>query len=239
LIFTRAHHQKIAKVLESLNTDLLKKNNCLFAGGTAIALRFGEYRESVDMDFLISDLSSYRYLRNLVREQGVQALMRFTDAGQFQAADVRSDQYGIRTKVYVETNPIKFEIVLEGRIGLAKPGKEDSILGVATLTKLDMAAGKLLANSDRGLDMGVHCRDVIDLAMIHLSKSEFFEATAKAQDAYGEAILRDLSKVIDMLGEANGLLERCMKAMNVSVPRALLWQNIRKVRSYLVVGTPK
>ncbi len=124
MIFTRPHHQKIAKVLESLNTDLLKQNNCLFAGGTAIALRYGEYRESVDMDFLISDLSSYRYLRNLVREQGVQALMRITDAGQFQAADVRSDQYGIRTKVYVETNPIKFEIVLEGRIGLAKPGKK-------------------------------------------------------------------------------------------------------------------
>ena len=238
-MFNRPHHQRIAKVLESLNADLLKQHNCLFAGGTAIALRYGEYRESVDMDFLISDLSSYRYLRNLVREQGVQALMRITDAGQFQAADVRSDQYGIRTKVYVETNPIKFEIVLEGRIGLAKPGKEDSILGVATLTKLDMAASKLLANSDRGLDMGVHCRDVIDLAMIHLSKSEFSEATAKAQEAYGEAILRDLSKVIDMLGETNGLLERCMKAMNVSVPRALLWQNIRKVKSYLVVGTPK
>jgi len=238
-MFTRQHHQKIAKVLESLNTDLLKENNCLFAGGTAIALRYGEYRESVDMDFLISDLSSYRYLRNLVREQGVQALMRITDAGQFQAADVRSDQYGIRTKLYVETNPIKFEIVLEGRIGLAKPGKEDSILGVATLTKLDMAVSKLLANSDRGLDMGVHCRDVIDLAMIHLSKSEFSEATVKAQEPYGEAILRDLSKVIYMLGEANGLLERCMKAINVSVPRALLWQNIRKVKSYLVLGTPK
>jgi len=79
-MFTRQHHQKIAKVLESLNTDLLKENNCLFAGGTAIALRYGEYRESVDMDFLISDLSSYRYLRNLVREQGVQALMRIIDA---------------------------------------------------------------------------------------------------------------------------------------------------------------
>jgi hypothetical protein len=107
----------------------------------------------------------------------------FVLALSFQAADVRSGQYGIRTKVYVETNPIKFEIVLEGLIGLAKPGKEDSILGVATLTKLDMASSKLLANSDRGLDMGLHCRDVIDLAMIHLSKSEFSEATAKAQEA--------------------------------------------------------
>jgi hypothetical protein len=50
-MFNRPHHQRIAKVLESLDADLLKQHNCLFAGGTAIALRYGEYRESVDMDF--------------------------------------------------------------------------------------------------------------------------------------------------------------------------------------------
>ena len=232
MIFNRPHHQRIAKVLEPLDGDLLKQRNCLFAGGTAIALRYGEYRESVDIDFLVSDLASYRYLRNSVREQGLQALMKSTDAGQLQTSDIRSDQYGIRTKVFVEGKPIKFEIVLEGRIGLAKPGKKDSILGVATLTTLDMAASKLLANSDRGLDMGVHCRDVIDLAMLNLNKTEFAQATTKSKAAYGEAILKDLSKVIDMLGEANGLLERCMKAMDVSVPRALLWQKISKVKSY-------
>ena len=235
-MFTRPHHQRIAKVLESLDADLLKQHHCLFAGGTAIALGYGEYRESVDMDFLVSDLSSYRYLRNLVREQGLQALMKGTDAGQFQTSDIRSDQYGIRTKVFVEGKPIKFEIVLEGRIGLAKPGKKDSILGVATLMKIDMAVSKLLANSDRGLDMGMHCRDVIDLAMLNLSKSEFTEATTKADAAYGEVILKDLAKVIGILGEANGLLERCMKAMDVSVPRALLWQNISKVGSFIPDG---
>ena len=207
--------------------------NCLFAGGTAIALRDGEYRKSIDIDFLVSDLASYRYLRNSVREQGLQALMKSTDASPVQTSDIRSDQYGIRTKVFVEGKPIKFEIVLEGRIGLAKPGKKDSILGIASLTKLDMAASKLLANSDRGMDMGMHCRDVIDLAMLNLSKSEFAEATTKGEAAYGEAILKDLAKVIDMLGEANGLLERCMKAMDVSVPRALLWQNIIKLKIFL------
>ena len=235
-MFTRPHHQRIAKVLASLDADLLKQHHCLFAGGTAIALGYGEYRESVDMGFLVSDLSSYRYLRNLVREQGLQALMKGTDAGQFQTSDIRSDQYGIRTKVFVEGKPIKFEIVLEGRIGLAKPGKKDSILGVASLTKLDMAASKLLANSDRGLDRGMHCRDVIDLAMLSLSKSEFTAATTKADAAYGEVILKDLAKVIGILGEANGLLERCMKAMDVSVPRALLWQNISKVGSFIPDG---
>ncbi len=50
-MFNRPHHQRIAKVLGSLNADLLKQYNCLFAGGTAIALRYGEYRESVDIDF--------------------------------------------------------------------------------------------------------------------------------------------------------------------------------------------
>ena len=237
-MFTRPHRQRIAKVLESLDTDLLKRHNCLFAGGTAIALGYGEYRESVDIDFLVSDLASYRYLRNSVLEQGLQALMRGAGADQLQTADIRSDQCGIRTKVFVEGKPIKFEIVLEGRIGLAKPGKKDRILGVASLTKLDMAASKLLANSDRGLDMGMHCRDVIDLAMLNLSKSEFTAATTKAEAAYGEAILKDLAKVIDMLGEANGLLERCMKAMAVSVPRALLWQNISKVKSYIANAIP-
>jgi len=237
-MFTRPHHQRIAKMLESLDAALLKRHNCLFSGGTAIALRYGEYRESVDIDFLVSDLASYRYLRNSVREQGLQALMKNTDVGQLQTSDVRSDQYGIRSKVFVEGKPIKFEIVLEGRIGLARPGKKDSVLGVATLTKLDMAASKLLANSDRGMDRGVYCRDVIDLAMLNLTKSEFAEATTKAQVAYGEAILKDLAKVIDRLGEANGLLEHCMKAMDVSVPRALLWQNISKVKSYIANGIP-
>ena len=172
-MFNRPHHQRIAKVLESLDGDLLRQHNCLFAGGTAIALRYGEYRESVDIDFLVSDLASYRHLRNLAREQGLQSLMRSTDAGQLQASDIRCDQYGIRTQVFVQGKPIKFEIVLEGRIALAKPRKNDSILGVATLTTLDMAPSNLLANSDRGLDMGMHCRDVIDLAMLNLSKTEF------------------------------------------------------------------
>ena len=217
----------------------MKQHNCLFAGGTALALRHGEDRESVDIDFLVSDLASYRHLRNLVREQGLQSLMRSTDAGQLQASDIRSDQYGIRTKVFVQGKPIKFEIVLEGRIALAKPRNKDSILGVATLTALDMAASKLLANSDRGLDMGMHCRDVIDLAMLNLSKTEFFEAATKSKAAYGDAILKDLARVIDRLGEENALLERCMKAMDISIPRALLWQNISKVKSLIADGVPR
>jgi hypothetical protein len=75
--------------------------------------------------------------------------------------------------------------------------------------------------------------------MLNLSKTEFFEAATKSKAAYGEAVVKDLSKVIDRLGEANGLLEHCMKAMAISVPRALLWQNISKVKSLIADGVPK
>ena len=89
---------------------------------------------------------------------------------------------------------------------LANPSKKDRIAGVATLMRLDMAASKLLANYDRGLDMGMHCRDVIDLAMLNLSKTEFAKAMTKSKAACGEATLKNLSKVINRLGEFNGLL---------------------------------
>ena len=62
-MFERPHHQRIAQVLLTLDGSLLMKHNCLFGGGTAIALRYGEYRESVDMDFLVSNIDSYRQLR--------------------------------------------------------------------------------------------------------------------------------------------------------------------------------
>jgi hypothetical protein len=107
--------------------------------------------------------------------------MRRTYAGQLQASEIRSDHYGIRTRVFVQGKPIKFEIVIEGRAALASLRKKDSIAGVTTLTRLDMAASKLLANSNRGLQMGMHRRDVIDLAMLNHSKTEFFDATTKSK----------------------------------------------------------
>lgn len=49
--FERPHHQRIAHVLSALNGETLAQHGCLFGGGTCIALRYGEYRESVDIDF--------------------------------------------------------------------------------------------------------------------------------------------------------------------------------------------
>lgn len=68
--YERAHHQRIAQILSSLDPALLREHKCLFGGGTAITLRYGEYRESVDMDFLVSDLTCYRELRQMLTGNG-------------------------------------------------------------------------------------------------------------------------------------------------------------------------
>jgi hypothetical protein len=127
---------------------------------------------------------------------------------------------------------IKFEIVLEGRMQLAPPRAEDRICGVAILTPLDMAASKLLANSDRWASDGVFSRDLIDLAMLDLPRPSLILAIEKAAGAYGEeSIKRDLAKAIQSLGERRGRLEECMAALKMDeVPKALLWKRIRSLR---------
>jgi hypothetical protein len=198
--FTRPHHQRIARVLTALNGPLLKEHHCLFGGGTAIALRYGEYRESVDIDFLVSDIASYRTLRQLLTgEEGIQSIVRKTAPLLAQARQIRADQYGIRSQLSMDGQPIKFEIILEGRITLSAPSTADVICGIATLTPLDMAASKLLANSDRGGDDSVFSRDLIDLAMMAPTLPLLRQAVAKAETAYGQSIRRDLKKHIDAL----------------------------------------
>jgi hypothetical protein len=232
--FSRPHHRRIAYALHALNGPLLRANNCLFAGDTAIALRFGEYRESVDLDFLVSDVSCYRNLRQLLTDTGrITAILREDTEPLFQFSAVRADQYGIRTALQVADQAIKFEIVLEARIELATPGVKDQVCGIATLTPLDMAASKLLANSDRWKDDSVFNRDVIDLAMMNPSLHLLRQAVAKAETAYGDAVRRDLNQAIQHLQERSGRLERCIEALAMNLPKAVVWKNLRALRRVL------
>ena len=146
---------------------------------------------------------------------------------------MRADQYGVRTVVQMDGQAIKFEIVREARITLEAPGPDDVVCGIGTLTRLDLATSKLLANSDRQADDGVFSRDVIDLAMMDLRLPLLRTALSKAEQAYGPAVARDLAKAIDRLQERQGWLERCMQAMAMTMPRALLWQKVRALRRVL------
>ena len=233
-MFERPHHREIAKVLDALNGPLLRSHRCLFGGGTAIVLRFGEYRESVDIDFLVSDVACYRGLRQLLTgTAGVAAILTAGHEPITQLREIRADQYGIRTMLSVGGLPVKFEIILEARIDLDTPADDDEVCGIATLTTVDLAASKLLANSDRWGDDGVFNRDVIDLAMMQPRLSLLRQAAVKAEGAYGQAILVDLEKAIHRLQHRQGWLERCMQAMSMNDSKAVIWQRVRALRRIL------
>jgi hypothetical protein len=232
-LFEREHHQRIAHVLQALDGPLLSSHGCLFGGGTAIALRHGEYRESVDMALLVSYLPGYRALRQALT--AAQSLAPITRPGHVLslARELRADQYGLRTLVLMDGVAIKLEIVHEARITLDAPAIDDALCGVPTLTRLDMAASKLLANSDRWADDAVYSRDLIDLAMMQPSRSKLRRAIDKATAAYGQSVQADLAKAITRLRERPGRLDACRQALRMhAVPAAVLWARIRRLQAW-------
>ena len=232
-MFEREHHRRVARVLEALDAHLLHGHRCLFGGGTALLLRYGEYRESVDIDFLVSHREGYRALREAMSgAAGIRAICRPGAEAITPTREIRADQYGIRTMLRVDDAEIKFEIFLEARITLDPPGDGDLLCGVATLSPLDMATSKLLANADRWRDDSVLSRDLIDLAMMMPSKALLREAIAKAEGAYGAAIRTDLRRAVQSLRERPHRLDHCMQAMRITtVPKALLWKRIKALEA--------
>ncbi len=229
-MFEREHHVRVAALLEALDPAGLSAHACLFGGGTAISLGHGEYRESRDVDFLVSELPRYRELRERLTADGTLEAITRAGTALRQARELRADQHGIRTMVRVGTVEIKFEIVFERRVALEAPGPGDRLCGVATLTTLDQATTKLLANSDRWADDSVYSRDLIDLAMLDATTVVRTRALEKARGAYGDAVLRDLKKAVERLGERPGRLDECVRALKIdSVPKAVLWRRIRKL----------
>jgi hypothetical protein len=229
-LFEREHHRRIALVLQALDPAVLLQHRCLFGGGTAMALRYGEYRESVDIDFLVSDAAGYRELRQLLGgPAGLAPLVRPGLSLEL-AREVRTDQYGIRTVVRTEGVGIKFEIVREARIAFDPPGVDDAVCGVSTLVPLDLAAGKLLANADRWADDAVFSRDLIDLAMMAPSSALLDAALRKAEEAYGRSVREALGKAVDALRRRPQRLDECLQALRMhGVPKAALWQRIREL----------
>jgi len=218
-LYSRPHHQRIQRLLASLNADLLLRHQCLFGGGTAIALTHGEYRESVDVDLIVSSKDGYRELRGLVNASGIEALMTRPVPLRREA---RIDQYGIRCAFDVDSAIIKFEIVFEGRVALQDPLPEDRVNGVWALTMRDKVATKLMANSDRWSDDAVWSRDIIDLAMLANGLEVDPAGVAAAVDAYGSSVLVDFEKARTHLLEREGRLSNCMQRLQMSMPEGHL-----------------
>lgn len=209
-MFKRPHHQRVARILDALNAQLLTEAACYFGGGTAIVLLLDEYRESVDVVLLCASHEGYRTLRNAVNENSLGPLL--TQALPLARA-VRSDRYGIRTFLMVDDVPIKFEIVREDRIPLqaqTHPG-----IPILTLSQVDMFAEKLLANTDRWADRSTTSRDIIDLAMmVHHWGPIPPSAWLKVEDAYGASARRAFVKAQELLADEAHLAE-CLRKMSM------------------------
>lgn len=205
-------HARIARLLSKARTGFLHESRCWFGGGTAIVMAHGEYRLSLDVDFLCSSQEGYRALRQAVTAKG--------SAGIFeepikQLRDFRCDQYGLRVALEFEGQAIKFEIVREGRIDVT--GTLDRRLGCPVLSLEDQFAEKMMANSDRGKDPSVCYRDVFDLGMLVLGHGGSIpdKAWEKAQDAYGGDIRRDARWVVEHLEERPAELERAAETLRM------------------------
>lgn len=196
--FQRPWHRLVWQVLESLNAGLLASTRCYFGGGTRIALELGEYRESVDVDFLCSDRDGYRTLRNTIRHD---SLGEIFSGDCVLMREVRADLYGIRTFLRVDEQPIKFEIISEGRISLT--GAAVDPFPVEVLDRTSCIAEKLLAHADRGRDESTHARDLVDLAFMAANWPEEHTRAAMvlAESAYGAAVTRDLAAGLDRFAD--------------------------------------
>jgi len=208
------------------------EHQCFFGGGTAIALRYGEFRESVDIDFLISDIGLYGKVRNDIRDHHDLSPLLLPGKTLELIRDLRTDQYGIRTVIGIGEAKIKLEIIGEGRISFDLPEPKEFIDGIPSLTRLDSIASKLLVNSDRYADDSVYSRDLIDLAMIKPTKKELHLAMEKAKKAYGDSIQRDLVRSIDYLFQREKRLDKCTDYLKIDLPVSVIYQKIQKLKEY-------
>ncbi len=214
-MFEREHHQRIAAILKRLDQQMLVKNRCLFGGGTAISLRHGEYRESVDIDFICSSGDGYREVRQAVNELDPSWLFQKPVTI---VRKPRVDQYGIRLAAAIDDTPVKIEIIFEGRIALRDPLPQDMIEGVWSMTDEDLVATKLMANADRYADDVMMSRDIIDLAMTTSDGILIPAGVAKARKAYGTSIDKAMARGKDLLLERIGRLAKCMADMKMLMP---------------------
>ncbi|MBR8827745.1 MAG: nucleotidyl transferase AbiEii/AbiGii toxin family protein [Gomphosphaeria aponina SAG 52.96 = DSM 107014] len=204
-------HHKILTILESLNGDLLRESFAYFGGGTLIALDYGEYRQSKDIDFLCPvALSGYKNLRSIIFDRGYEGLFR--NLNDFKIQRATTDQYGIRMAINVAGIVIKTEIIAEERFPLDSP-RYPHWSPVPCLSHNDCFTAKLLANSDRYLDDSVTSRDLIDLAILRLHSSLPQLAIEKAEQAY--EVIRPLAAAIKRFQSRPDYRQKCYASLQI------------------------
>jgi hypothetical protein len=218
--YKRPLHRRLAGILERMDPRFLESARCFFGGGTHLVMSRGEFRESRDIDFLVSSQAGLRMLRETINERSLGKLFK---AGIHLVREVRADGHAIRTYIAEApgAEPIKFEILVEGRIELR--GALDPTLGVPCLEPPWAIGEKLLANADRGRAKEHRSRDVIDLAFVSLDVEDaaFIAGYELAEQAYGKAVLKELDHALKMLELDSKYRAQCVSDLLIEDAKAL------------------
>ncbi len=230
--FDRPEHRVIARALRMSRADLLLGCECWFGGGTAVVMKHGEYRLSLDVDFKCSSREGYSALRTAVLRHGAQGVF---DGPIRNVRDFRVSHEGLRSLLELDGQLIRFEIVREARIDLS--GAMDTGLGCPTLSVADQCAEKLLANSHRGIDPHSSYRDLIDLGILALANGRAIPgvAIAKASQAYPD-VLDWVRKVISEIREKPRRLTDAANLLRMDA--ALARRAVAVVARQVARGTP-
>ncbi|GAA6615752.1 nucleotidyl transferase AbiEii/AbiGii toxin family protein [Scytonema sp. NUACC26] len=211
-MFHLEHHNKILKILNAFNPEVLTKASAQFAGGTLLALEYDEYRLSKDIDFLIPyGTENYRYLRKLLYDEGIAAL--FQSLTDIQLGESTINQYGIRFPVTVNKTNIKVEIVVNGGFTLDPPVYPNWAHNIPSLSISDRFTSKLMANADRWNDSSTQSRDLIDLAILRVNNEIPLRAIVKAEETY--EVKKPLVKAINNFIEKEEYRDKCFQQLNV------------------------
>lgn len=215
----RPRHRTVISALEALDAAFLGRAQCFFGGGTRIVLALDEYRESADIDFLCASREGYRALRATVSDRSLGGIGRIKLKF---AREVITDRYGIRTVLDIGGEKLKFEIILEARIGLS--GGTVDALPVPALDAVSCCAEKFLANADRWSDESALGRDVIDLAFMaaRWGHEPLRAGLAIATEAYGKVAAADAKRAAAKMLERADWRRRCVAALSLTDTRTFL-----------------
>jgi hypothetical protein len=194
-MYKRHRHNIIHHLLQQFNTPYLEANNILFGGGTRISLALGEYRESIDIDFLCPSTASYRAARSVISSSSLGELVN----GDIKfAREIQVSRYAIRTVAEFEDTKVKMEFISLDDYQLNP--MQNSPFGVPCIDIDSCYITKLLAHADRQGDPLK--KDFIDLMKMYEHWGEpSSKVWAEVERHYGSAskasIEKQLGRFID------------------------------------------
>lgn len=178
------YHQIIGSALNNFSADFFCKHNIIFGGGTRIALELGEFRESVDIDFLCPNKKSYRSIREQVTNISLGCLVR----EEFKyLRDIRADRDAVRTVIAYQGINIKVEFISCDNYDLSSV-IDTTLFPIPFLDHTSCFYTKLLANADRKLIEPF--KDVFDILAMFDNWGPIPElAIILAEDHYGKKVI--------------------------------------------------